>query len=117
MELFRNVNIDWMGKMKFYLAFTVIALTIGIGSIVARGGLPVGIDFRGGTIVYVRFTEAVTPDHIRSAVEKAGIKEARIQQFDKTAEHKFIIATEQKQLSESALDSSKQQIISEIGRA
>jgi preprotein translocase subunit SecF len=56
----------------------------------------------------------VSPDQIRSAVEKAGIREARIQQYDKAAEHKFIIATEQKQLNEASLDAGKQQIISAL---
>jgi preprotein translocase subunit SecF len=117
MELLRNVNIDWMGKqkLKLYLALSTAALAICIASMTPMGnGIPLGVDFNGGTIVYVRFSETTSPDQIRAAVEKAGIKEARIQRYDKASEHKFIIATEQKQLSESSLDASKQQIITAL---
>src|SRR5262249_4079861 len=64
--------------------------------------------------VYVKFKQAVHSDAIRAAVEKAGIKEARIQSYDKPADNKFIIATEQKQLNESALEGGKQQIINAL---
>ena len=56
MELFRNVNIDWMGKAKYFVALSLFLLTIGWISILRHGGMRYGIDFRGGTLVYVRFS-------------------------------------------------------------
>ena len=55
MEFFKGVNIDWMGKAKYFVALSLILLAVGWASILMHGGLRYGIDFRGGTLVYVRF--------------------------------------------------------------
>jgi preprotein translocase subunit SecF len=114
MELLRNINIDWMAKRKLYLAISTALLLVSLWSLLFGNGIPFGVDFKGGTIVYVQFKEPVGPDAIRAAVEKANIKEARIQRFDQASENKFIIGTEQKQLTEAALDASKQQIVNAL---
>ena len=58
MEFFHGVNIDWMGKAKYFVALSLILLAVGWISIykrvVADHGTLYGIDFRGGTLVYVR---------------------------------------------------------------
>ena len=50
MELFRNVNVNWMGKAKYFVTVSLVLLAIGWAS-VARNhwSLNYGIDFRGGT--------------------------------------------------------------------
>jgi preprotein translocase subunit SecF len=112
MELFRNINVDWMSKKWYYFGFSLIITIAGLLSIFLWHGIPLSVDFKGGTIVYVKFNDAsVEADHIRRAIDKAGIKEARIQRYDKPSEHKFIIATEQKSLNESAIEGSKKQIV------
>ena len=58
MEFFRGVNLDWMGKAKYFVALSLTLLVIGAVSIIRQGGLRDGIDFRGGTLVYVRFAGA-----------------------------------------------------------
>lgn len=114
MELFRNINVDWMGKMKLYLAVSVVLMAVSIGSMLFWRGIPLGIDFKGGTIVTVRFNQAITPDQIRAAVEKAGVKDARIQRYDVPSKNEFIIALEQSQTSEDALQSGRQRIVSAL---
>jgi preprotein translocase subunit SecF len=114
MELFRNVNIDWMSKKWYFLIFSLVITVAGLLSIFFWHGIPLSVDFKGGTIVYVKFNTPVEPDHIRAAIEKAGIREARIQRYDKASENKFIVATEQKNLNESALEGSKQQIVTAL---
>ena len=69
MEFFRGVNIDWMGKAKYFVALSLTLLAIGAVSIIRQGGLRYGIDFRGGTLVYVRFAERAAD---RSAAQESG---------------------------------------------
>ena len=56
MEFFRGVNVDWMGKAKYFVSLSLILLIGGWVSIYMRvskhPGVMYGIDFRGGTLVY-----------------------------------------------------------------
>ena len=44
-------------------------------------GIPLGVDFRGGTQVTVHFDGPPNEDHIRSAMARAGVKDAQIQRI------------------------------------
>ena len=55
-EFFRNPNIDFLGKKWYFLAFSLIFSTAGILSMLFWHDIPLGVDFRGGTLVYVKFT-------------------------------------------------------------
>ncbi|QNI31493.1 protein translocase subunit SecF [Alloacidobacterium dinghuense] len=79
MELFRDVKIDWLGKKWYFLGFSLIFSVAGILSLLFWHGLPQDVDFRGGTVVRVRFDQQPNVDHIRAAADKAGIKDVRIQ--------------------------------------
>ncbi len=79
MELFKNVNVDWMGKAKYFVALSLILLVLGWASILRHGGMQYGIDFRGGTLVYVRFAGAPPLDQIRKGLSQAGLADSTIQ--------------------------------------
>ena len=55
MEFFRNTNIDFLGKKWYFLAFSLIFSVAGVLSMVFWHGIPLGVDFRGGTLVYVKY--------------------------------------------------------------
>lgn len=79
MELFKQPNVDWLGKKWFFLGFSLIFSVAGILSILFWHHLPLGVDFKGGTHITVRFDKSPNEDHIRAAMDKAGIHDARIQ--------------------------------------
>ncbi len=81
MELFRNANIDWLGKKWYFLGFSLIFSVAGVISMVAWHGIPRGVDFKGGTQITVHFDTTPNEDHIRAAVDHAGIKDASIQRI------------------------------------
>ncbi len=78
MELFRNANIDWLGKKWYFLGFSLIFSVAGVLSMLFWHGIPKGVDFKGGTLVYVKFDSTPNEDHIRQAMDAAGIHGARI---------------------------------------
>ena len=80
-ELFHGVNIDWLGKKWYFLGFSLIFSVAGLLSIFFWHGIPLGIDFKGGTLVYVKFDAPPSADRIRDAVDRAGIRDSRIQPF------------------------------------
>lgn len=116
MELFRNTNIDFLSKKWFFLALSLVFSVAGIVSMANRYHktgdiLPWGVDFKGGTLVYVKFATPPDADKIRAAMDRAGLKNARIQRYDKASYNQVLIALEQKETSEQALDQGKNQII------
>src|SRR3989441_96804 len=54
-ELFRGIKVDWLGKRKLFLAISGSIMLLGLVSLVVKGGFRDGVDFRGGTLVYIAF--------------------------------------------------------------
>lgn len=116
MELFRNPNIDFLGKKWIFLALSLVLSVSGIVSMASRYAhsgaiLPWGVDFKGGTLVYVRFASKPDADKIRAAMNKAGLHDPRIQTYGPASNNEVLIALEQKETSEQALDQGKNTII------
>jgi preprotein translocase subunit SecF len=116
MEFFRNVNVDWMGKAKYFVALSAILLIAGWASILKNGGIKYGIDFRGGTLVYVRFAGPAPVDQIRKGLAAAGLADSSIQTISDTvlnagAQNDVVIGLEQKGQGDESLDAGKQAIL------
>ena len=73
MELFRDVNIDWLGKKWYFLGFSLIFSVAGVLSMLFWHHIPLSIDFRGGTQVTVPFNSAPNVDRVRKALEQGGV--------------------------------------------
>jgi preprotein translocase subunit SecF len=67
MRILTNVNIDWLRWRWHSLVLSWLVILAGVGLMTTRG-LPLGIDFSGGTLVVVRFEQPVTEDAIRTAI-------------------------------------------------
>ena len=81
MELFKQPNVDWLGKKWYFLGFSLIFSVAGILSLLFWHHLPLGVDFKGGTDVTVSFSQPPNEDHIRQAIDRGGIHDARIQRI------------------------------------
>jgi preprotein translocase subunit SecF len=110
-ELFRGVNVDWLGKKWYFLAFSLIFSVAGVLSILFWHGIKLGIDFRGGTLVYVQFDQSPDLDRIRQAMDRAGIHDSRIQTYGTASQKQVAISLAQKETQESALDTGRQTIV------
>jgi preprotein translocase subunit SecF len=94
-EFFHDINIDWLGKKWYFLGFSLVFSVIGLLSILFWHGIPKGVDFTGGTQIRVAFDASPNEDHIREAMNKAGVHDARIQRVSDPSGHaanKVIIA-------------------------
>ena len=81
MELFKKTtNVDFLGKRRLALAFSGVLLVISIASLSVRG-LNFGIDFTGGTLVELAYSDAVNPTEVREVLADAGITDAVVQYF------------------------------------
>jgi preprotein translocase subunit SecF len=115
MEFFHGVKINWMKWTKYFVALSLSLLAIGWISVLRHGGLFYGIDFRGGTLVYVRFSGTPPINKIRSGLQDAGLANSTIQQIsdisDPSSKNDVVIGLEQQGQSNQALDAGKQLII------
>ena len=113
MELFRSTNIDWLGKKWYFLGFSLIFSVAGILSLLFWHHLPLGVDFKGGTQIRVEFAQAPNEDHIRQAMDRAGLHDATIQRISDPSGHaanKVIIALPQSSATDAAHDAGRQSV-------
>lgn len=95
MEIIRpNTRIDFIGKRKFTIWISVIALIVSFGSIFYHGGLKLGVDFAGGILLQIRFSKAVETSDVRNMLDSIGLKDATVQNFG--GESEFLIRIEKK---------------------
>jgi preprotein translocase subunit SecF len=110
-EFFHNVNIDFLGKKWYFLAFSLVFSVAGVLSMLFWHGIPWGVDFRGGTLVYVKFAHTPNDNAIRSAMDRAGLHNAKIQRYGDVANNEVLVDLALKETSEEALDRGRAQII------
>lgn len=85
-----GINIDFVGFR--YKAFLIsgIMILVGVAAILWRGGLNLGVDFAGGTLIQVQFTKPTTPQDIREALQDI-VPKSMIQQIGSGDANEFMI--------------------------
>jgi len=112
-EFFRNPNIDFLSKKWYFIAFSLVFSVAGILSMLFWHGLPLGIDFRGGTLVYVKYTHQPDDNAVRAQMDRAGLHNVRIQSYGAAGSNEELIDVPQTS-DEAVLDKPREQIISAL---
>ncbi len=120
-HIFNDVNIEWMSKSKYFVGLSLLLLLLGALAMYQDGGPLLGIDFKGGTIVYVRFQQNPNVDQIRSGLAAQGLGDATIQRItnlNDPSAHEVMIAIDikgQTQMrDEEALDKGRTAILAAL---
>src|SRR5712671_1423803 len=87
LRLFHEINVDWLGKRRFFIGLSIVLMLAGMGTALYRHkfhpngteAFNLGVDFKGGTVITVRFKQPPPADTLRAAINKAGIKDTVIQ--------------------------------------
>jgi len=111
LELFKSTNIDFLGKKWYFLGFSLIFSIAGVLSIAFWHHIPLGVDFKGGTLVDVKFAGAPDYNKVRRAVDDSGYHDAEIQRLGAAAQNELIIRLPQRETSEQSLDRGRSEII------
>jgi preprotein translocase subunit SecF len=109
--------LDWMGKAKYFFGLSFLLLAAGMASIVAHGGLYYGIDFKGGTVVDVRFAGPPPIDTLRSGLAQQGIGNSTIvpvSDLTTSNGNEVLINLEEKGQGAEALDAGKTAILNAL---
>src|SRR5213078_5002236 len=70
----------WLGKRKLYLAISGTVMLLGLISLLVKGGFRYGVDFKGGTIVQVRFHQKPDIEKIRQLLRENGAPDSQPQE-------------------------------------
>jgi preprotein translocase subunit SecF len=93
MELIRpDTRFDFIGKKKYTLWISAVAILISLGSIFLHGGLKYGVDFAGGILIQIKFPKVIDTSDVRNALGEIGSKDAMVQAFG--GENEFLIRIE-----------------------
>src|SRR5947209_1485141 len=79
-ELFKGIKVDWLGKRKLFLAISGSLMLVGLVSLVHKGHFQYGVDFKGGTIVNVRFHQKPDIEKIRQLLKDNGAPDSQPQE-------------------------------------
>ena len=86
-RLFHEIKIDWLGKRRFFIGLSIVLMLVGMGTALYRhqfhpngtDAFNLGVDFKGGTVVTVRFKQPPSVEAVRAAVQATGVGDAVIQ--------------------------------------
>ena len=90
MDLFRNSHFDIIKNRKITYTISAVIILIGLISIIFQG-FNFGIDFRGGTLLQLRFDKSVSTAEIRNILGDFNLSQSTIQSL---SDNEFIIRTE-----------------------
>jgi preprotein translocase subunit SecF len=93
MHIFRNTNFDFLRWRWHAIILSALIIVAGI-VVVATRGLPLGIEFAGGTSVIVQFDQAVSTEQVRTALTPT-YPEATIQPYGTPEQRQTLIRVPQ----------------------
>ena len=73
MRIVKDTNIDFMRQRKLALILSAVVIFSGVTSLLINGGPKLSIDFKGGTLVSVQFTEEMDILAVRAAMDNVNI--------------------------------------------
>ena len=90
MRILRNPNFNFIRWRWHAIVLSVVVIAAGVATAVARGGLPLGVDFSGGTVVVVQFAQPSSEDAIRQALGPMS-NAATVQRYGAVQDRSFLI--------------------------
>ncbi len=80
LRILHDTNYDFIRWWKVMAAITIAFIVLGLGSLAIKPP-NYSIEFTGGTLMQLEFTQPPDVGVIRSTLDEAGIRGAEIQQF------------------------------------
>jgi preprotein translocase subunit SecF len=89
MHIFKDSHFDFLRWRWHALVLSTLFIGVGIAVMVTRG-IPMGVEFSGGTIVIAKFEAPVSEEQIRQAMESLPGEE-QVQRFDDSSANQWLI--------------------------
>ncbi len=89
-----GTKINFLGIRRFTFGLSGLVIAASIISIILHGGLNYGIDFAGGTLVQVKFSEPTQVETIKENLASIGLDRSLVQRFGEKGENEYLIRVE-----------------------
>jgi preprotein translocase subunit SecF len=90
MRILTDVNINWLKYRWQALIFSWVIILAGIALATTRG-LPLGIDFSGGTLLILEFEKPIAEQQVRAALETSVPGEKVVQKYGGSAANQILV--------------------------
>lgn len=111
MEIVKHdININFVGRRKLALIFSLLLIAVGLVSLIVKGGPAYGIDFSGGTLIQVKFAEPTKAADIKKALKGMELKGLVVQKFEGDS-HEFLLRAQE---ASSELEGLSQQVDAQL---
>ncbi len=81
LRILHDTKYDFIRWWRTAAALTVAFIVIGFGALAVHGGFDKSVEFTGGTLMQLHFTQPPDAAKVRSALDAGGVKDAEIQTF------------------------------------
>ncbi len=88
-----DINLNITGKRRVGFIFSLALIAVSILSLLIHGGPNYGIDFSGGTLVQVKFSDLPSVKDIRTGLSQVGLENSSVQNFGEIKDNEFLIRT------------------------
>jgi preprotein translocase subunit SecF len=87
-----GTHIDFLGRRRICIMISLALIALGIGVVIVDG-VPMGIDFAGGTEIQVRFDDGIDTNEaaLREVVRTAGYQDATVVRFGEEGTKDYLI--------------------------
>jgi preprotein translocase subunit SecF len=89
-----GTKINFLGIRRFTFGLSGLVIAASIISVILHGGLNYGIDFAGGTLVQVKFSEPTQVETIKENLASIGLDRSLVQRFGEKGENEYLIRVE-----------------------
>ena len=90
MQIFKKPDYNFIRWRWHAIALSLAVILGGLLFAWSRGGLPLGIDFKGGTIIIFKFDQTVSEDRVREALDRMP-GEKVVQKYGEEAAHEVLV--------------------------
>lgn len=117
MRIFKNPDYNFIKWRWHAIALSLVVIVAGAVTI-ARGGLPLGIDFSGGTLVILKFQQHTPEEAVRNALS-ASFGETVVQSYGAVSDNQILIRLPQMQGQEqgTTLEAGAQMVVDTLQKA
>ena len=114
MEFLRpNLNFDFIGKKWPFIGLSLAVIAFSF-VVFATMGLKLGIDFAGGTEVYIKFKDPISSADVRKLLSDHDLKDASVQNFGKEGSYEYLIRLEKSSDSLSSVSKDIENLFTQI---
>lgn len=89
----KPTHIPFLKGRYFAYGFSILTIALGLFAFTSRGHSNYGVEFTGGTLIHMGFEQPIEASVFREAVEKAGIRNAVMQNYGGAGDHQFVVKT------------------------